>query len=62
MNVAAYLNKLGLKREEPSIGFLKKLHKQHLLTIPFENLSIHYGSRIVLDIDRIFGKIIPGNR
>ena len=58
----AYLNRIGLEKEPPSISFLKKLHKSHLLKIPFENLDIHYGEKIILDYEKVFKKVIDHKR
>lgn len=38
------------------------LHKQHLFNIPFENLDIHYGKKIILDKNKLFDKIILNGR
>jgi len=54
----AYLARLDLLVEPPTLKYLKKLHKQHLLNIPFENLDIHYHKRIELKIETIFHKIM----
>jgi N-hydroxyarylamine O-acetyltransferase len=62
IEVNAYLAKLGLPRARHSEGYLKKLHREHLLRIPFENLDIHFKRPIVLDIQAIFKKIIPSHR
>ena len=45
-----------------NISTLKDLHKNHLLNIPFENLSIHSGQKIILDKDLLSNKIIHSNR
>ncbi len=45
-----------------NIETLKNLHKNHIFNIPFENLDIHYGNRITLDIDKLFEKIVINNR
>ena len=47
---------------EPSLDLLKKLQKNHLLNIPFENLDIHFKVPIKLNIDRIYEKIVQNNR
>jgi len=41
---------------------LRKLHKKHLLNIPFENLDIHYGKKIILNKNLLFEKIIISGR
>ncbi|MEO9475353.1 MAG: arylamine N-acetyltransferase [Cyclobacteriaceae bacterium] len=60
--VEPYLKRIGLTKEEPSLAFLKKIHKAHLLSIPFENLDIHYGPKILMDIDLIFEKVVHQRR
>ncbi len=62
INTQAYLNRLGIDAESPTLAFLRKIHRSHLLTIPFENLDFHYAKRIILDIDSIFTKIIVAKR
>jgi len=53
MNFIQYLQRLQVKKtENPSYSFLSKLQEQHLLTIPFENLDIHQGKKIVLNDHR----------
>ena len=37
---------------------LRRLHLAHLLAVPFENLSIHWGEPIVLTEDALFEKIV----
>lgn len=63
LDVDAYLKRIDCKREyRPSLRWLKNLHRNHLLHIPFENLDIHIGNQIILDIDKIFDKVIRQNR
>ncbi|MFK7953376.1 MAG: arylamine N-acetyltransferase [Ekhidna sp.] len=62
INEVAYLSRIGLQKEEPNISFLKKLHKSHLLNIPFENLDIHYGQKIILDYEKVFKKVVENKR
>ena len=63
MDISKYLARIdysGLLT--PSFEVLANLQKSHLLNVPFENLDIHYGTPIELDIDRIFEKIVLKNR
>ncbi|MFT5641766.1 MAG: N-hydroxyarylamine O-acetyltransferase [Cyclobacteriaceae bacterium] len=53
-----YLKRLELDEEPPTLKYLNKLHRQHLLKIPFENLDIHYHKRIELKVDSIFHKVM----
>lgn len=62
IDALAYLERLQLKRELPSLSYLKKIHRQHLATIPHENLDIHFNKFISWEIDPIFEKVIEGKR
>ena len=63
IDVDAYMERIGCIREyRPTIRFLRSLHRNHMLSIPFENLDIHVGNQIILDIDRIFDKVINQKR
>ena len=41
---------------------LCRLHKKHLLSVPFENLDIHLGRPIILKEDAFYEKIIKHHR
>lgn len=64
MNTQKYLERIGLGDAEFAAdqGSLRLLQRSHLLTIPFENLDIHWKRPIVLDIDRFFDKIVVEKR
>ena len=63
MNKEKYLNRINYTGSlEPTLDLLKKLQKNHLFTVPFENLDIHNKVTIKLDIDRIYEKIVKNNR
>lgn len=63
LNIDAYLHRIKCSPERiPSLKYLKKLHQQHLLTVPFENLDIHMGNEIILDVARIFQKVVNHRR
>jgi N-hydroxyarylamine O-acetyltransferase len=64
MNVEKYLARIGLENtgSVPDLASLKRLQRQHLLNVPFENLDIHWGRRIVLDTDAIYQKVVQNNR
>ncbi len=44
------------------LATLRELHKQHVFSIPFENLDIHYGNPISLEPEKLFQKIIINKR
>jgi len=61
--IKKYLLRIGINdKPEITLPFLKKLHRQHLLTVPFENLSIYYGEPIILETKKIFEKLVDRNR
>ncbi|HUG16105.1 MAG TPA: arylamine N-acetyltransferase [Thermomicrobiales bacterium] len=47
---------------EPTIDTLRALHRQHLLTVPFENLDIHVPREIVLETGWLYEKIVSERR
>jgi N-hydroxyarylamine O-acetyltransferase len=63
MEVKAYLERIGYRGPlAPTADTLRRLHVAHLLTVPFENLSIHAGERIVLDDVSLFDKLVTRRR
>src|SRR4029077_15110165 len=59
----AHLDRIACKGPRaPTAETLRALHRQHMLTVPFENLDIGLGRKIVLDPDRFFDKIVSSNR
>ena len=60
---SAYLARIGDRGAlTPAVDTLQRLHLAHLLHVPFENLDIHLGRPIVLDVDRLYQKIVDGRR
>jgi N-hydroxyarylamine O-acetyltransferase len=63
MNIQAYLNRIGYTGErEVSLAVLRSLHAQHLFSVPFENLDIHYGKQIALEVSSIYKKVVEKKR
>jgi N-hydroxyarylamine O-acetyltransferase len=64
MNKKSYLNRIGVQETDVAADLesLKFLQRQHLLTIPFENLDIHWKRPINLDGKRFYRKIIGEKR
>jgi N-hydroxyarylamine O-acetyltransferase len=61
--VERYLRRLGVARPVvPDATALVSLHEGHLLTVPFENLSIAWGEPIVLDVASLYRKIVEDGR
>lgn len=46
----------------PSVQTLSQLHRAHLFHVPFENLDIHLGNRIILNVDSLYDKIVCRRR
>ncbi len=63
MSTTEYFNRLGINEStNPDLHLLNTIQHAHLLAVPFENLDIHYGAPILLDIDRFYHKIINKQR
>jgi N-hydroxyarylamine O-acetyltransferase len=63
MNLNSCLKRIKISQlEKPNLSFLSELQEHHLLTVPFENLDIHQGEKIVLDENRIYEKIVVNER
>ena len=63
IGVPSYLERIGYSGSlEPTIENLRAVHYAHLLTVPFENLDISFGRKIVIDPDSILKKVVNGRR
>jgi N-hydroxyarylamine O-acetyltransferase len=63
MDVPAYLSRIGdTGSREPTAATLRRLHRAHMLAVPFENLDTHAGKPIVLDDEALFAKIVGRHR
>ncbi|HEX9984350.1 MAG TPA: arylamine N-acetyltransferase [Thermoanaerobaculia bacterium] len=63
MNMDTYLARLGYHGPRAATEpVLRELHRRHLLTVPFENLDIHWNRTIVLDETRFIEKIVDERR
>ncbi len=63
--IDAYLARISVAAElepAPTIETLRLLQTRHLLSVPFENLDIHWKRPIVLDIDKFYAKIVEERR
>ena len=56
------LDARGALGPTPSSSLLRALHEAHLLSVPFENLSIHYHEPIVLETAALYHKIVSRRR
>lgn len=63
MDTEAYLERIGYRGPtRPTANVLRRLHRMHLLSIPFENLDIHLGRPIILSEAAFYDKIIKCHR
>lgn len=63
MDITAYLNRINYHGDrQPTLETLTALHRAHLLAIPYENLDIHLGRTLSLDITQIFDKLVTRHR
>ena len=63
MDIEAYLQRIRHTGEVRSTeATLRSLHRAHLFTVPFENLDISLGRKIICDETRILNKIVDERR
>lgn len=63
MDIKKYLKRINVHSEvSPDLETLRYLHRQHLYNVPFENLDIHSGRKIILQKDKLLHKIIDEGR
>jgi N-hydroxyarylamine O-acetyltransferase len=63
MDVEAYLRRIEYDgARQPSASSLRALHRQHLFTVPFENLDIQLTNPIRLETPLLYGKIVTRRR
>jgi N-hydroxyarylamine O-acetyltransferase len=61
--VVAYMERISATRSPVlDAAALRRLHRAHLMSVPFENLSIHMGEPVSLTDDDLAGKIVRKRR
>ncbi|MCV9388627.1 arylamine N-acetyltransferase family protein [Reichenbachiella ulvae] len=61
--IQRYLQRIKSPYERlPSLRYLRLLHRNHMMHVPFENLDIHLGNEIILDAKRVLQKVIIKKR
>jgi N-hydroxyarylamine O-acetyltransferase len=62
----AYLDRIGVagpSRPKPDADTLRRLHRAHVRTVPFENLSIHLpGEEVSLELSALVDKVVTRRR
>ena len=63
MDISAYLHRIRYTGPlQPTASTLRDLHLAHLLAVPFENLDIHLGRPIALDLEALYHKVVDQHR
>lgn len=63
MNLNAYFKHIGYNgQSHVDLSTLTAIHRAHLTAITYENLDIHLGSELTLDIEQIFDKLVRRGR
>lgn len=61
--VRTYLDRIGYDGPlERSLETLRALHRAHVFSVPFENLDIHLGRHMPVDLEHAEAKIVGRNR
>ncbi|KAM6900799.1 arylamine N-acetyltransferase 2-like [Xenentodon cancila] len=66
MDLKKYLSRINFASSslppDPSLRLLRALHTCHLLSVPFEDLTVHSGGRVRLDFPLLYDKIVNQRR
>ncbi|XP_060767400.1 LOW QUALITY PROTEIN: arylamine N-acetyltransferase, pineal gland isozyme NAT-10-like [Neoarius graeffei] len=64
MDIQEYFRRIGFNGmfEKPDLAKLRTIHELHVISIPFENLSIYCGEWNTMDLQIIFEKIVRNCR
>ena len=63
MNLESYLNRIRYHGPiEPTLDVLNAIHAAHLRAISYENLDIHLGTEVSLELTEIMDKIVHRQR
>ncbi|XP_007244906.3 arylamine N-acetyltransferase, pineal gland isozyme NAT-10 [Astyanax mexicanus] len=64
MDLKGYFKRIGFSGlyDKADLDTLRTIHKLHVMTIPFENLSLHSGGKNTMDLKVIYEKIVCEHR
>ncbi|XP_058238336.1 arylamine N-acetyltransferase, pineal gland isozyme NAT-10-like isoform X1 [Hemibagrus wyckioides] len=64
MDLQEYFRRIGFSGvyEKPDLATLRTVHRLHVMSVPFENLSIHCGERNTMDLQIVYEKIVRNRR
>jgi len=63
-DIDRYLQRIGVTTEdrEPTLEFLKEVHRSHYMAVPYENLDIIQGKPLDLSTEALYDKIVNCKR
>ncbi|NXO04348.1 ARY2 protein, partial [Rhinopomastus cyanomelas] len=64
MDIKEYFTRISYRGsyDKPDLATLTDIFQHHIRAVPFENLSIHCGERVELDLEATYNKIVKKNR
>ncbi|NXK33680.1 ARY2 protein, partial [Piprites chloris] len=64
MDIKEYFARISYQgsHSKPDLDTMSNIFQHHIQSVPFENLSIHCGERIELDLKAIYNKIVRKKR
>ncbi|KFQ47279.1 PREDICTED: arylamine N-acetyltransferase, pineal gland isozyme NAT-3 [Nestor notabilis] len=64
MDIKEYFTRISYQGsyDKPDLATLTDIFQHHIRTVPFENLSIHCGESIELNLEATYNKIVRKNR
>ncbi|NXH12764.1 ARY2 protein, partial [Bucco capensis] len=64
MDIKEYFTRISYRGsyDKPDLATLTDVFQHHIRAVPFENLSIHCGERVELDLEATYNKIVRKNR
>jgi N-hydroxyarylamine O-acetyltransferase len=63
LDIGRYLERIGYAGPAaPTLESLRRIHRAHMMAVPFENLSVRRGEAIALEVERLFEKIVLRRR
>ncbi|NWI21101.1 ARY2 protein, partial [Crypturellus soui] len=64
MDIKEYFARISYQGayDKPDLDTLTSIFQHHIRTVPFENLSIHCGEHVELDLEPVYHKIVRKNR
>ncbi|KAL2083212.1 hypothetical protein ACEWY4_020985 [Coilia grayii] len=64
MDLQEYFQRIGFSGpfERPDLPALQLVHRLHVMTIPYENLSLHSQEQVTMELSQVFSKLVHQRR